>query len=273
HFETTRASAETMRPRGPLSGSRAGRFELTAKVREQRQPGQRVEQGEPFRRNARGHGGFLPKRRGRARRRMAGGPSCAPRESESLPSAVRGVGLQRHEPRRRAVVGRGRPAAHAPHRDRRCRPRVRERPRRARTVRHSGARSGGRPMSAPLASAHPDPTTGRNPSGGGSAGRRRSAMSAYLRAHAARLVAVGALAGVVSGLALWALGDGVAADSLWAAATALLLGPLTLSVARSLLRRDVGVDAIALVSMAGSLALGEYLAGAVVALMLAGGNA
>ena len=40
-----------------------------------------------------------------------------------------------------------------------------------------------------------------------------------------------------------------------------------------LLRRDVGVDAIALVSMAGALALGEYLAGAVVALMLAGGNA
>ena len=45
------------------------------------------------------------------------------------------------------------------------------------------------------------------------------------------------------------------------------------SVVRSLLRRDVGVDAIALVSMAGALALGEYLAGAVVALMLAGGNA
>ena len=39
------------------------------------------------------------------------------------------------------------------------------------------------------------------------------------------------------------------------------------------MRRDVGVDAIALVSMAGALALGEYLAGAVVALMLAGGNA
>jgi heavy metal translocating P-type ATPase len=44
-------------------------------------------------------------------------------------------------------------------------------------------------------------------------------------------------------------------------------------VLRSLLRRDVGVDAIALFSMAGALALGEYLAGAVIALMLAGGNA
>ena len=53
----------------------------------------------------------------------------------------------------------------------------------------------------------------------------------------------------------------------------MLLVPLTWSVVRSLLRRDVGVDAIALISMAGALALGEYLAGAVIALMLAGGNA
>ena len=36
---------------------------------------------------------------------------------------------------------------------------------------------------------------------------------------------------------------------------------------------DVGVDAIALVAMVGALALGEYLAGAVIALMLSGGNA
>jgi heavy metal translocating P-type ATPase len=52
-----------------------------------------------------------------------------------------------------------------------------------------------------------------------------------------------------------------------------MLVPLTLSVARTLLQRDVGVDAIALVAMVSALALGEYLAGAVVALMLAGGNA
>jgi cation transport ATPase len=53
----------------------------------------------------------------------------------------------------------------------------------------------------------------------------------------------------------------------------MLLVPLTWSVLRSLSRGDVGVDAFALVSMAGALALREYLAGAVVALMLAGGNA
>ena len=87
------------------------------------------------------------------------------------------------------------------------------------------------------------------------------------------VVAVAALAGVLGGAALHLMGVDREADLVWAATTALLLVPLSFSVARSLLRRDVGVDAIALVSMAGALVLGEYLAGAVVALMLAGGNA
>jgi heavy metal translocating P-type ATPase len=71
----------------------------------------------------------------------------------------------------------------------------------------------------------------------------------------------------------WAVGAHATADAFWALTTSLLLLPLTVSVVRSVVRGDVGVDAIALVSMAGALALGEYLAGAVVALMLAGGNA
>jgi heavy metal translocating P-type ATPase len=100
-----------------------------------------------------------------------------------------------------------------------------------------------------------------------------SRSAAFVRAHSARLVALAALVGVLGGVTFWGLGWHTAADVLWAAATALLLGPLTLSVVRSLLRHDVGVDAIALVSMSGALVLGQYLAGAVVALMLAGGNA
>jgi heavy metal translocating P-type ATPase len=98
-------------------------------------------------------------------------------------------------------------------------------------------------------------------------------LPALVRAHAARLAAAVALVTVVLGLALAAVELHRPADVLWAATTAMLLLPLTVSVVRSLLRGDVGVDAIALVSMAGALALGEYLAGAVVALMLAGGNA
>jgi heavy metal translocating P-type ATPase len=91
--------------------------------------------------------------------------------------------------------------------------------------------------------------------------------------RSAQLIAVAAFVGVTGGLIAWAAGSAPLADLLWASATALLLVPLTITVIRSLMTRDIGVDAIALVSMAGALALGEYLAGAVVALMLAGGNA
>ena len=52
-----------------------------------------------------------------------------------------------------------------------------------------------------------------------------------------------------------------------------MLVPLTISIVRTLASGRVGVDAIALVAMAGALAVGEYLAGAVIALMLSGGNA
>jgi len=82
-----------------------------------------------------------------------------------------------------------------------------------------------------------------------------------------------ALCGIAAGGLLALLGEPVPADAVWAATVALMLVPLTWSVARSLIRGDVGVDVIALLAMAGALALGEYLAGAVIALMLAGGNA
>jgi P-type E1-E2 ATPase len=52
-----------------------------------------------------------------------------------------------------------------------------------------------------------------------------------------------------------------------------VLVPLVASTVRSLLRRDVGVDAIALVAIVWALALGEYLAAAIVALMMSGGAA
>jgi len=88
-----------------------------------------------------------------------------------------------------------------------------------------------------------------------------------------RLLAVAALVTVLAGGLLHLVGLGAGGDVLWAVAVTVMLVPLAWSVARSLLHRDVGVDAIALVSIAGALALGEYAAGAVIALMLAGGNA
>ncbi|HSL66409.1 MAG TPA: hypothetical protein VK874_17270, partial [Gaiellaceae bacterium] len=87
------------------------------------------------------------------------------------------------------------------------------------------------------------------------------------------LLALQALVALAVGAVLHLLGIDGPAHAVWAVSTAVILVPLTLTVARSVLRRDVGVDAIALVAIATALALGEYLAGAVVALMLAGGNA
>jgi heavy metal translocating P-type ATPase len=48
--------------------------------------------------------------------------------------------------------------------------------------------------------------------------------------------------------------------------------PLTVDILRSIMNKRFGVDLIALVSITGSLLLGEYLAGAVVLLMLSGGE-
>jgi len=88
-----------------------------------------------------------------------------------------------------------------------------------------------------------------------------------------RVLAGLALAAVVLGGALYLTGAETAGEAVWMALTAALLVPLTVDVARSLRRGHVGVDVIALAAMAGSLALGEALAGAIIALMLAGGNA
>lgn len=86
-------------------------------------------------------------------------------------------------------------------------------------------------------------------------------------------LAVAALCAIVAGLAASAAGAPTAADAVWAGTVAVLLVPLLWSVGRTIAGGRVGVDVIALLAMAGALALGEYLAGAVVALMLAGGNA
>jgi len=81
-----------------------------------------------------------------------------------------------------------------------------------------------------------------------------------------------AVLGISVGLALWLLGLPVAAGIAWGATTVFALLPLTWSIARDLRRGEFGVDLIALLAMAGSLALGQELAGAVIAVMLSGGD-
>lgn len=88
-----------------------------------------------------------------------------------------------------------------------------------------------------------------------------------------RLLPLATLALIAIGTALHLAGVPAAGDAVWAATVAVMLVPLTVSIVRTLAAGRVGVDAIALVAMAGALAVGEYLAGAVIALMLSGGNA
>jgi cation transport ATPase len=88
-----------------------------------------------------------------------------------------------------------------------------------------------------------------------------------------RLLALATFAGLVLGALLHVAGLREAGSLAWSVSAGIALLPLSFSVGRSILRRDVGVDAIALVAITAALILGQYLAGAVVALMMSGGNA
>jgi heavy metal translocating P-type ATPase len=82
-----------------------------------------------------------------------------------------------------------------------------------------------------------------------------------------------AVGGLVAGAALSLADRDETAELVWALTIVAALAPLLVDTARRLAHGDVGVDLIALVSMSGALALGEELAGAVIAVMLSGGNA
>src|SRR6266540_1734373 len=97
-------------------------------------------------------------------------------------------------------------------------------------------------------------------------------MTAIRRRDASRAFLAVAVVGLALGGVLWAAGEHDTANMAWAATTIVGILPLAYSVAIDLLHRETGVDVIALLAMAGALALGEYLAGAVIALMLSSGR-
>lgn len=123
--------------------------------------------------------------------------------------------------------------------------------------------------------------------------RERTASSASLPAQdndtkGARLIAeVGTIArlirryplpiGVIGlllvSLIAWVTGSHIAAQ--WSLIVVILLGgiPLLWETVRQLAHREIGVDVIAILAIAGSLILGQYLAGAIIVLMLSGGEA
>jgi heavy metal translocating P-type ATPase len=81
-----------------------------------------------------------------------------------------------------------------------------------------------------------------------------------------------AISGLAAGLAAALAGRPALADLCWTLATLPVIAGLAVSMTRDLLAGRLGVDAIALVSMSAAVALGQPLAGAVVALMYSGGN-
>lgn len=95
-------------------------------------------------------------------------------------------------------------------------------------------------------------------------------MSAQLRS---RIWLAASIIGIATGGIYKLIGSNGPANVAWAVTTWIGLLALGWGTAKDLLRREAGVDLIALLAAAGSLALGEYLAGAVIALMLSSGEA
>ena len=81
-----------------------------------------------------------------------------------------------------------------------------------------------------------------------------------------------AIVGLAAGIGTYLVGQASLSYLFWTLATAPVIVGLAVSIVRDFLAGRLGVDAIALLSMTAALALGEPLAGAVVALMYSGGN-
>jgi heavy metal translocating P-type ATPase len=91
--------------------------------------------------------------------------------------------------------------------------------------------------------------------------------------HPKVLALEAALLGLAAGLVMRGFDAQTASRLTFAVVTGLVLLFAAASVGRRLLRRELGVDVIAILAMAGALLLGQYLAGAIIAVMLTGGSA
>jgi heavy metal translocating P-type ATPase len=95
---------------------------------------------------------------------------------------------------------------------------------------------------------------------------------AWLRRRSALALLVATLVGLAAGGVAWLAGADTIADAAWLASAACGLGYAVWSAAESLRRGRLGVDIIALLALAGAVAVGELLAAAVISVMLASGR-
>src|SRR6516225_2275183 len=85
------------------------------------------------------------------------------------------------------------------------------------------------------------------------------------------LLAVSAT-GLIGGIAVRISGEPTWAGWIWVISSAPVLLAVVVGIGRTVLRREAGIDLIALLSIGVAMALGEYLTGAVIGLMLASGR-
>ncbi len=86
------------------------------------------------------------------------------------------------------------------------------------------------------------------------------------------VLAAATTAAFVAGCAAYLFGAAVVARACWTAGTLIALSFALLWMGRMLWERRVGVDVIAVLSLAGALAVHEYLAGALIGVMLSSGR-
>jgi len=101
---------------------------------------------------------------------------------------------------------------------------------------------------------------------------RRRRLTRLLALRELRLPGA-ALGGTALGGALFLAGHGLLADAAWAATALAGLVPALREMAATIRARRPGVDVVAVLAIAGALALGETLAAAVIGVMLATGQA
>ena len=103
-------------------------------------------------------------------------------------------------------------------------------------------------------------------------GLLRSAAGWFGRRSAVLMLGVTA-AGLAAGGLAWLAGAGGVADTCWLASAAFGLGYALWSAADAIRHGRLGVDVIALLALAGAVAVREFLAAAVISVMLASGRA
>jgi heavy metal translocating P-type ATPase len=101
----------------------------------------------------------------------------------------------------------------------------------------------------------------------------RGAMQAWLARHGAFVLLAVTVSGLVAGGLLYLASARGAANEAWMATGACGTAYALWAMADSLHRGRIGVDVIALLALGGALAVGEYLAAAVISVMLASGRA